>query len=344
MLLVKATIGARWERRSMVSNPDDHKLSDFQRSDDAGPFSKSIIGKISHRNIVGLGKFLGAAAYLLDVPHRRIVRRNLQFTHPDWTRKKIDQLARRVFQNLGISFLETFQMAALSREQVLGRVRVVGLENLQDALKSRNGLIIVSAHLGNWETGLLFFCCYIQKPILGVAKKIRLALLNRWVHRLRSRFGIKIVYKKGALPEMRQMLRRGGVIGLLVDQSRRSEGVDVNFFGHRVTATPAAAFLAIRCQSPVLPLFCVHDDSGRLTVVVKSPLEMERTGDLRSDVQTNTQRITDVVEKAVRQYPDQWFWVHKRWKKYYPDLYPEYQARRKRRHEKKRASQPDTGE
>jgi len=333
-----------WETRSMESNPDDSKPIRHQGIDNSGHILKRIIGKLAHRHIIGLGKVLGAAAYFLDLPHRRIVRRNLQFTHPDWTREKIDNLARRVFQNLGISFLETFQLATLSREQVLGRVRVVGLENLQNALKSKSGLILVSAHLGSWETGLLFFCCYIQKPILGVAKKIRLAPLNRWVHRLRSRFGLKIVYKKGALPEMRRVLRRGGVIGLLVDQSRRSEGVDVNFFGHRVTTTPAAAFLAIRCQSPVLPLFCVRDDSGRLNVIVKSPLEMKRTGDLRSDIQSNTQMITDVVEKAVRQYPDQWFWVHKRWKKYYPDLYPEYQARRQRRHEKKRASQPDAGE
>ena len=114
----------------------------------------------------------------------------------------------------------------------------------------------------------------------------------------------------------------------------------MNFFGHKVTTTPAAAFLAIRCKSPVLPLFCVRDDSGRPTVVVQSPLEMKRTGDLRSDVQANTQIITDIVEKAVRQYPDQWFWVHKRWKKYYPDLYPEYQARRKRRHAREMRRNP----
>ncbi len=319
----------------MVSNSNDRKPLCHPGADSDGHVSKSIIGKIAHRHIVGLGKILGRMAYFLDVPHRRIVRRNLQFAHPGWTRQKVENISRRVFQNIGISFLEFLQMASMSREQVLGRTRVVGLENLQNALKSDKGLIIVSAHLGSWEMGLGFACYYIQKPTLGVAKKIRFAPLNRWVHRLRTRFGLKIVYKKGALPEMRRMLRRGGVIGLLVDQSRRSEGVDVNFFGHRVTATPAAAFLAIRCKSPVLPIFCVRDDSGRLTVVVQSALEMKRTGDLRSDVQTNTQIITDVVEKAVRKYPEQWFWVHKRWKKYYPDLYPEYQARRKRRHRKK---------
>ena len=324
----------------MESNPDESKPVRHQGIDDNGHTLKRIIGKIPHRRVIGLGKILGAAAYFLDLPHRRIVRRNLRFAYPGWSREKVEHVSRRVFQNLGISFFEIFQMAALSREQVLDRVRVVGLENLQNAAKSKSGLIAVSAHLGSWETGLLFFCCYIQKPILGVVKKIRFAPLNRWVHRLRSRFGIKIIYKKGAMPEMRRMLRRGGVIGLLVDQSRRSEGVDVNFFGHKVTTTPAAAFLSIRCKSPVLPIFCVRDDRGRLTVVAKPLLEMKRTGDLRSDVQANTQRITDIVEKAIRQYPDQWFWVHKRWKKYYPDLYPEYQARRKRRHERERRRHP----
>lgn len=287
-----------------------------------------------------LGKILGAAAFFLDVPHRRIVRRNLRFAYPDWPRTKIESISRRVFQNIGISFLEVLQVATLSREEVLGRVRVVGRKNLEKALKSNTGLVVISAHLGSWETGQLFFCCYIQKPILGVAKKLRFAPLNRWVYRLRSRFGIEIVEKKGAMPEMRRMLRRGGVVGLLVDQSRRSEGVDVNFFGHRVTTTPAAAFLAIRCKTPVLPIFCVRDHRGRLTVVAEPLLEMKRTGDLRTDVQANTQMITDIVEKVVRRYPDQWFWVHKRWKKYYPGLYPEYQARRKRRHEREMRRNP----
>ena len=324
----------------MKSYSDDHQSSDHRTAEDSGHILKHTISKIPRRQIVALGRLVGSAAYRVDVPHRRIVRRNLKFTHPDWTATKIETLSRRVFQNLGISLLESLQLATLSREQLLGRIRVVGRKNLQTALQSKNGFIIVSAHLGSWETGMLWLGCYADKPILGVAKKIRFAPLNRWVHRLRTRFGIEIVDKKGAMPEMRRMLRRGGIVGLLVDQSRRSEGVDVDFFGHRVTTTPAAAFLAIRCNSPVLPIFCVRDDSGRLTVVVQSALEIKRSGDLRSDIQSNTQAITAVVEKAVRRYPDQWFWVHKRWKKYYPHLYPEYQARRERRHQKDRHRNP----
>ena len=175
-----------------------------------------------------------------------------------------------------------------------------------------------------------FAACFMQKPTLGVAKRIRFQPLNRWVHNLRTRFGTSIIYKKGALPDMRQALRRGEIVGLLVDQSRRKEGVDVNFFGHRVPATPAAAFLGLRCKSPILPIFCVREASGQLTIHVDEPLTLKWSGDLRADVQTNTQLITNVVERMIRRYPDQWFWVHKRWKKYYPDLYPEYQARKKR--------------
>ena len=133
---------------------------------------------------------------------------------------------------------------------------------------------------------------------------------------------------------MRQALRRGEVTGLLIDQAKRSESVDVRFFGKRVTATPAAALLAFRCKSPVLHIYCVREANGQLTFRVDPPLELKRTHDLRSDLITNTQMMTDVVEKAIREYPDQWLWLHKRWKKHYPHLYPEYFARRHRRKER----------
>ena len=302
----------------------------------SGDNKNRFMATIRRKHILRFGHLIGQLAYFLDVPHRRIVRRNLAFAYPDWSREQIERISRRIFQNLGITFLETLQLFALSREDILARIQVEGLEHLQRAQQSKKGLIIVSGHLGSWEMGVLYACCILEKPSLGVVKKIRFAPLNRRIHRLRTRFGLKIVYKKGAMPEMRKMLRRGGILGLLVDQSRRSEGVEVTFFGHKVTATPAAAFLAIRCKCPVLPIFCVRKTNGQLIMEVNSPLEMKRTGDLRSDLQANTQIITDAVEKAVRKYPDQWFWVHKRWKKFYPELYPEYQARRKRRRAKKK--------
>jgi KDO2-lipid IV(A) lauroyltransferase len=320
----------------MTINFDLHKHKDTSAGRTGKNLNRFVAG-IGRKHILRIGKFLGRLAYVLDVPHRRIVRRNLAFAYPDWSQTEIKRISGRIFQNLGITFVEILQLFVLSKADILARIEVVGLEHLQRAQQSRKGLIIISGHLGSWEMGLLYACCILDKPSLGVAKKFRFGPLNRRIHDLRTRFGLKIVYKKGAVPEMRKMLRHGGIIGLLVDQSRRSEGVEVTFFGRKVTATPAAAFLALRYKCPVLPIFCVRKANGQLIMEVKAPLDILQTGDLRSDLQTNTQRITDAVEEAVRRYPDQWFWIHKRWKKFYPDLYPEYQARRKRRRVKKKS-------
>ena len=167
---------------------------------------------------------------------------------------------------------------------------------------------------------------------------MRNTVLDRLVHKLRTRFGNRIIYKKGALPEMTQTLRQGQILGLLMDISRRFDGVEVKFFGRRATATPAAAMLALRCKSPVVPVFCHRNPGGKLVIKAEHPLEIKRTGNLRSDLQTNTQLITDSVEHAIRKNPEQWNWILKRWKEFYPDLYPESEKRTRRikKKEKKR--------
>jgi lauroyl/myristoyl acyltransferase len=119
---------------------------------------KRFMARIPRKHILKIGKLIGRLVYYLDVPHRRIVRRNLAFAYPDWSRQKIKKTSRRIFQNLGITFFDFFQLTALSREDILNRARVVGLENLQRGLESKKGLIIVSAHLGNGlAIWLLFF-------------------------------------------------------------------------------------------------------------------------------------------------------------------------------------------
>ena len=286
---------------------------------------------IPARHIVNLGKLAGALFYYIDVPHRRIVRRNLQFVHPDWSQDQVKLFSRKIFQNVAVTVLEIIQMASLSWEEISDRIKIDGDGHIQRALELNRGLIMISAHIGNWEAGLQFMSCFCQAPITGVAKKIRFKPLHRWLNRLRIRFGMKIIDKRGALPRMRQTLRSGEVIGLLIDQSKRSESVDVDFLGKRVTAPSAAAFLALRCKSPVLPVFCIRANNGLINIQVGSPLNIQRTGDLRADLIANTQMMTKIVEDAVRSYPDQWLWMHKRWKKHYPHLYPEYFARRQRR-------------
>ena len=283
-----------------------------------------------------LARALGRVVAAVDVPHRRIVQRNLRFAYPGWSERRVRETTRRVFQHAAATVAEILQMTRLDREAILRGARVSGEEFLGRALHERRGLITMSAHLGNWEMALQYASCFLDVPVTGVAKKLRLAPLQGWVHRFRTRFGARIAYKEGSLGDMSQALRRREVVSILVDQSRRSEGLEVRYFGRRVTTTPAVAMLALRCRSPVMPVFCVREPCGGLHIRVEPALEIQRTGRLRDDLRVNTQRVTDAVERMVRRYPEQWLWMHKRFKKFYPDLYPEYQARRLRRRRKRR--------
>lgn len=296
----------------------------------------AFIASIPQKHIASIGKILGMLVYFVDLRHRRIVRRNLQFVHPEWSLDRIQKLSKRVFENLGVTLLEICQMTSFSREDILRKVRIRGKDNLLNAIKNPKGVILISAHIGNWEMAHQSISCYLQKSLVLVARELQSKAFDQWILKLRARFGNTIIYKEGALPDMTRTLRQGKVLGLLIDQeTKRSEGVDVTFFDRTVSATPSAALLAIRCKSPVLPVFCIREADSRLTLVVDPPLTMKRTGGLRADLKTNTQIMTSAIERAVRAYPEQWFWFHKRWKRHYPNLYPEDMARRQRRREKR---------
>lgn len=316
----------------MPNQPNMHKVQNQQSK------TAALISGIPPKIIVFAGRLLGIFVYVLDWRHRRIVRRNLQFAYPDWSQDRIRQLSRRIFQNIGVTFLEMCHMAFFSREDVLGKVRIRGEENLLNAANGTKGVIMITAHLGNWEMAAIFVCCYLQEPVVSVAKQLRPGVLDKCIQKYRSRFGNIILDKKGALPGMVRMLRQGKILGILIDQeTRKSEGVKVDLFSKAAYTTPAAALLAQRYGYPVLPGFCIREADGGLTLVVEPPLSLQKTANSRADLQKNTQVMTDAIEKAIREYPEQWFWFHKRWKRHYPELYPEDLTRRRRRRKKRRA-------
>ena len=288
-----------------------------------------MIARIPKIHILRLGRVLGSCLYHLDKRHRCIVRRNIQFSQLQSSPDQIELMAKRIFQHFGISLIELLQMVCFNQNDLVSKVRIEGRQILDDALAKHKGVVIITAHLGNYEMAAQSFPCVLGLPMASVAKKMRNVRLNRFIHHMRTRFGNRVIYKKGALPEMMQTLRKRGIVAILMDVSRRFEGVEVNFFGRRATATPSAALLGLRCKSPVLPGFSYRNPRGKLIIQIEPPVEMQRSKDLRFDLQRNTQRITDRVERAIRKNPEQWNWMLKRWKEFYPDLYPESEKRLK---------------
>jgi len=291
---------------------------------------KKIIAQIPKNHLLFLGKILGHLLYYLAVPQRRIVRRNLQFSHIVSSPQQLQSLSKRIFRHFGITILELIQMTCFSQKELLRNIHIEGKEILIEALAEQKGVVLIGAHLGNYEMAAQVVPSLLELQLASVAKKMRNVRLNRLIHNIRTRFGNKIIYKKGAMPEMMQTLRQGSMVAILMDISRRFDGVEVNFFGRRATATPAAALIGLRCKSPIIPAFCHRNPKGELIAQIEPPVETQRTKDLRFDLQFNTQLITDRVERAVRNYPEQWNWMLKRWKDFYPDLYPESEKRLKR--------------
>lgn len=293
-------------------------------------------GRLPTSSLEALGRCLGRIAYGVDVRHRRIILQNLAFIYPDWDSPKRRQMARSVFKHFGIVLLEILQASFLHRAKMVAKVRVEGLNILQEAMDHSNGCIVYSAHLGNWELCFLALSARLNRPVVTVAKPIKWRMAHTWLTGLRSRFGNRVVFKEGAMPFMIQSLRKRNTIAVLIDQGvRRNEAVEVSFFGKRTMATPSVALLAMRCRAPVIPIFCVREADGRYCVKVHPPVAFTRTESLRRDMRDYTQKLVHILEEVIQAYPEQWFWFHKRWKRTYPDIYPEYQVARRRKRLKK---------
>jgi KDO2-lipid IV(A) lauroyltransferase len=291
------------------------------------------IGRIPPSSLDSMGRSIGRIAYIVDIRHRRIVLQNLCFIYPQWDSRQTRWMARRIFQHFGVVFLEILQAPFLEPAAFKERVCVEGLELLEDTLNTSRGCLLFSAHLGNWELGVLALSVRINRAVTTVAKPIKLQMVHAWLTAVRSRFGNRVVFKDGALPFMIQSLRQGDTVAVLIDQGvRRKEAIEVTFFGKRSMATPAAALLGLRCRVPVVPIFCVRGADGRYTVKVYPPVDFQRSTSLRSDIAAFTQKLFYILEDVIKEYPEQWFWFHKRWKRTYPELYPEYiELRRKKR-------------
>ena len=297
----------------------------------AGGWARTVAG-IAPARLHKAGRWLGRWACRCDLRHRRIVRQNLAFVFPEWSRRQIDEMAVRIFEHFGAVLLENLQALVLPRRQFAQRIVIEGEDILAAALAQPRGCLLFSGHLGNWEFGLLAGAAILDRTALTVAKPVKLKALHRLLTRLRSRFGNRVVFKKGALKVMTKALREGETLIMLIDQGvRRTEAVAIRFLGKRTMASPAAAYLAYRCRVPVVPIFCLRTPGGGYRLEVLPPIAAVRRGALRDDIQAFTQQLMATVETVVRRHPEQWFWFHKRWKRTYPELHPEYQVLRRRR-------------
>ena len=249
------------------------------------------------------------------VPRQRLIAAyNLRRAFPDKSDDEIVRISREVYRNLGIVAAEFFDIHGITKKNIGKLVEVEGLEHCLKALGKGLGVLFFTAHFGNWELAAAAVSLLV-KPVGVIYRPLDSALLDRIVLRGRSATGNIPIPKERAMRPMLRHLKQNGILGILIDQNVAwYEGVFVDFFGRPACTTNGLALLALHTGAPVLPGFMARLPDGRYRLVLGPEVEVIDTGDHEADILANTQRFTKVIEETVRQYPEQWLWIHQRWK------------------------------
>jgi KDO2-lipid IV(A) lauroyltransferase len=262
-----------------------------------------------------LAELFGRLWFRLDTRHRLIALNNLRLAWGDeLTEGEGKNIARRNFIHLAKVILELPYIRKVTPDEVDGFVAFDGLENLDEALKKGRGVLVMTSHFGNWELMALAFSLFYH-PINIVIRPLDSPFLDSLIDSIRTRGGNKMIPKKGSVSKVIRLLAAGEVVGLLIDQNPAwYEGVFVPFFKEIACTNKALSALALRTCAPVVPAYNVREPNGSYRIVVEPEVVLDRSGDARVDIEENTAKFNRIIESYVRRHPEQWFWVHQRWK------------------------------
>jgi Kdo2-lipid IVA lauroyltransferase/acyltransferase len=276
-----------------------------------------LFGFLPRPVAIGLGRAMGRIAYWLPLKLRRTGERNLEIAFPEITEQERQRLLRGCFESLGRLLAEFSQFPRMSPERLRGMIEYdhVGLAHLRDAEKNKRGVIFLTGHLGAWEL-LSFGWSALEYPISFLVRPLDNERIEEMIERVRTRFGNHAIDKKSAARQALRVLRQGGTLGILSDLNTNTfEGVFVPFFGKLACTTSGIATLALKTDAVVIPTCAVWNKKRKRYFFHGDPaVELIRTGDHYKDIEVNTARFAAAVERMVRLYPDQWLWIHKRWK------------------------------
>jgi KDO2-lipid IV(A) lauroyltransferase len=264
-------------------------------------------------------RFVGATfasiAYRLRTPLRRAAQANLQIAFPEWSERKRDEVIRRMIQQVGWLAGEFSQLPKYTRENIEQIVVIDGFENFDAAKRRGKGVLFLTGHMSAWELSSFAHALY-GYPLHFLVRPVANGRLDSLVNGYRCLSGNRPIDKNKSARAILKVLGDAGTVGILMDHNTSlDEGVFVNFFGVPASTSSGLARLALRTDAAVVPGFLIWDSSRRKYRLRFEPaVELSRTEDEEADVVENTQRFTRVIEEHVRSYPDQWLWVHKRWK------------------------------
>lgn len=246
--------------------------------------------------------------YYLHI-RRKVAFRNLQYIFPDKQKEEMDKIIKGMYYNFGLTaaeiYFEDFQQTKAS-------IEVEGWQNLKNALKRKRGLILATGHIGNWELAGRYIASKLKMAV--VAKRQRNRYFDNHLNKMREEAGMKIIFRKKALKPIFKYLKRNYIITLLIDQNAGDDGIRTDFLGKSASTYVGAAKIALKKGVPVVVGIAYRKQDGTNVFRFEKPILSDDKSTNDMALKNLTEHISKKLEYYILKYPEQWFWVHKRWK------------------------------
>ena len=271
------------------------------------------LGRLSRPAALRLGRGLGWI-YGSVIRHRRSVAlAALSRSLPDCSESERQCILKAMYRNFAVNYVEILRLAGGADDDLRQLITSEGEETVQDVLRRGKGALVLTAHLGNFDL-LAMFTAQLGYPLTIISKEIKNPALNGLWMRLRERYGVKIVLSHNSMRACLKALKGNGLLGFILDQNRpHDQGIFVTFFNQPASTTPGLAFISAVTQAPVIPAFIHRTPDDRHHVRILPAIEPPADRGEES-LRSATQQYTTIIEQEVRRHPDQWTWVHRRWK------------------------------
>jgi len=288
------------------------------------PFIKGL-GLLPRPVARAIGIALGLTVYAMHGRLRRVGLRNLALAFPEMPEPERRRLLRGEFISLGRQLAEVCLFPRYTRENVSRTIVYDGFENFERAYARGKGVLFLTGHIGAWELSA-FAHSLNGHPLSIVMRSLDNPYIDRFLQSYRTMHGNRTVDKDDFVRGLLGAMRAGETVGILMDTNMTPpQGVFVDFFGIPACTASGLARIALRTDAAVVPGFTVWDEKRRKYILRFNPaIELIRTADNESDIVANTAKFTKAIEEIIRQYPDQWLWVHRRWKTRPPGEPPLY--------------------
>lgn len=274
------------------------------------------IGLLPYRLMYCLFSLISRIAYCLASRHRQIAINNIKDCfHGSMTEEKAGKIAKTCFKNLALMFLDLCRMPRITKDNFREYIHFEGLENVHEAEKHGKGILVCTGHFGSWELLPHAWSLYHGRPAHVVVRPLDNKVADRVLSYFRTFTGNRLIAKKKALMPIMKALAKNDVVGTLHDQNvKKREGIFVDFFGRPACTTFAPALIGLRTGGAVIPAYIVREGINSYRIIFEKEVTAPQGMEKEEAIFYITQTITKSLENMIRKYPEQWFWVHRRWK------------------------------